>query len=73
MAEGIDPVRLINNDRLEELRNCAGWFNAERAQRCHRRVLDTRDAIFINANKTLALEALWLGFKHEIRQARAGA
>ncbi|MEE8436558.1 MAG: DNA polymerase III subunit delta' [bacterium] len=73
LAEGIDPAKLINNDRVEEMRNCAEWFNAERAQRCYRRVLDTRDAIAINANKTLALEALWLGFKHEIRQARTGA
>jgi DNA polymerase-3 subunit delta' len=73
LAEGIDPARLINNDRVEEMRNCAQWFNGERAQRCYRRVLDTRDAISINANKTLALEAMWLGFKHEIRQGLAGA
>ena len=73
LAEGISPARLINNDRVEEMRNCAVWFNAERAQRCYRQVLDTRDAISINANKTLALEAMWLGFKDEIRQARLGA
>lgn len=73
LAEGIGPARLINGDRLEEMRNCAQWFDGERAQKCYRRVLDTRDAIGINANKTLALEAMWLGFKDEIRQARAGA
>lgn len=71
LAEGIDPAQMINNDCAEGLSNCAQWFDGERAQRCFRRVLDARAAISINANKTLALEAMWLGFKHELRQAHA--
>lgn len=73
LAEGIAPERLINSDRVERMRKCGQWFNAEISQRCYRRVLDTAAAIGINANKALAMEAMWLGFKHEIRQARTGA
>jgi hypothetical protein len=32
-------------------------------QRAYRDVLDTRGALLMNANKALALEALWVGFK----------
>lgn len=62
-AEGVPPGRLVNGDRPAELARCAEWFTPARAQRCYADVLATRDALLMNANKALALEALWLGFK----------
>lgn len=64
LGAGAPEARLINGDRLDPLRTCGRWFTSERAEHCHEQVLATRDALLINANKTLALEALWLGFKH---------
>jgi DNA polymerase-3 subunit delta' len=60
---GIPPERLVNGDRPAELSQCAERFSAERVQRAYRDVLDTRGALLMNANKALALEALWVGFK----------
>ncbi|HKI98621.1 MAG TPA: DNA polymerase III subunit delta' [bacterium] len=62
-AEGVQPEGLVNGDRPDELAQCAQWFTTERALRAHHAVLETRDALAMNANKALALEALWLGFK----------
>ena len=62
-AEGVPPAGLLNGDRPAELAQCAQWFTPARTQRAYRAVLDTRDALALNANKALALEALWLGFK----------
>jgi DNA polymerase III subunit delta' len=62
-AEGVGADGLVNGDRPAELAQCAQWFGAGRALRAHRAVLDTREALALNANKALALEALWLGFK----------
>lgn len=63
LGGGAPPERLVNGDRPAELAQCAAWFTLPRAQRAYRAVLDTRDALALNANKALALEALWLGFK----------
>lgn len=62
-GQGAPPERLVNGDRPAELAQCATWFTPGRALRAYHAVLDTRDALALNANKALALEALWLGFK----------
>jgi DNA polymerase III subunit delta' len=62
-AAGIAPERLLNGDRPAELAACARAFSPGRVQRAYAAVLDTRGALLMNANKALALEALWLGFK----------
>ena len=66
-AEGVGPERLVNGDRPDELAQCAPLFPPERALRAYRAVLETRHALALNANKALALEALWSGFKAEAR------
>jgi DNA polymerase-3 subunit delta' len=62
-AAGVPAERLLNGDCAQELTQCAQHFTPERSQRAYRAVLDTRAALLMNANKALALESLWLGFK----------
>ncbi len=57
------PEAMINGDRLDALRPWPARLPPRKAERCYRRVLATRDALALNANKALALEALWLDFK----------
>ena len=63
LGAGADGAELINGDRLHALTECARFFTPEKAWECQRRVLATRDGIALNANKALALESLWLGFR----------
>jgi DNA polymerase-3 subunit delta' len=60
-----DPERLINVDRQGDLRALATRLDPEAAARCHQAVLSTRDAVQFNANKPLALEALWLQLQQQ--------
>lgn len=55
---------LINGDCLSALSAFARKFTPEAVEAGYRRVIETRDAIANwNANKTLTLEAMWLGFR----------
>ncbi|HEX7929094.1 MAG TPA: DNA polymerase III subunit delta' C-terminal domain-containing protein, partial [bacterium] len=58
-------ARLINADRESDLRATVAKLAPEVAARCHRAVLATRDAVQFNANKPLALEALWLNLQQQ--------
>ncbi len=60
-----DPARLINRDRQGDLRAWTEHVPPEAAARCYRAVLATRDAVLLNANKPLALEALWLNLQRQ--------
>jgi DNA polymerase-3 subunit delta' len=59
------PGRLINVDRQGDLRALATRLEPEAAARCHQAVLSARDAVQFNANKPLALEALWLHLQQQ--------
>jgi DNA polymerase-3 subunit delta' len=64
LGAGVEAGHLINADRRAALEAQRRWFTPERAGRCFRRVLAVReDIVAMNANKVLALEALWLGFR----------
>ena len=65
LGDGVEESALINGDRITALRQASAHFHPPLATRCHQQVLDTREAIRVwNTNKTLALESLWLGFRH---------
>ncbi|MBI4084219.1 MAG: DNA polymerase III subunit delta' [Candidatus Lambdaproteobacteria bacterium] len=63
LAEGAAEAHLVNGDRRAALEAASSRFPPRRAAACLREVLATRDAIRLNANKALALEALWLAMK----------
>jgi len=63
---------LINADREEALYQWARRFNPRVAGKSYRRVLATRQAILLNANKTLALESLWLDIRVFARENHLG-
>jgi DNA polymerase-3 subunit delta' len=60
---GAGAAHLINVDRQDDLRAAASLLDTEAAAQCYRAVLAARNAIELNANKPLALEALWLQFR----------
>jgi DNA polymerase-3 subunit delta' len=60
-----DPARLVNQDRQAEVQAFAARVVPETAARCQQAVLSTRDAVLFNANKPLALEALWLRLQQQ--------
>ncbi len=60
---GVPPEQLVNGDLPHALEQCVHQFSPDRVQRCYADVLQTRAALAMNANKALALEALWVGFK----------
>lgn len=62
LAAGASEASLINLDRIPELQAWTGRHPPFWADRCYRRVLAARDAILMNNNKALALEAMWLEF-----------
>ena len=65
LGAGASPDALVNADRLEALQAATVRYTPPIAQRCYQRVLDTRESIRVwNANKALALETLWLAFRH---------
>ena len=56
--------RLINADCLDRLQAFTELMSLQRMHFCYEQVLETRAAIRLwNANKALALESLWLGFR----------
>jgi len=63
LSGGVAVEKLLNQDRLDALRQCAGQWTPEQVLAHYRTVLDTRDGLWLNANKALACEAMWLGFK----------
>ncbi|MDH5753183.1 MAG: DNA polymerase III subunit delta' [Deltaproteobacteria bacterium] len=64
LGQGASRESLVNSDKQEFLDRAVRRFTPAAARRCHRRVLDTREAMVAwNANKALALESLWLGFR----------
>lgn len=69
---GAGAACLINVDCQDDLRAAANHLDVEAAAQCHRAVLAARDAIELNANKPLALEALWLQFRRHGRAAQGG-
>jgi len=72
LAAGGAAEHLINADRRDALAPWLERLSLRQAQACYRRVLSTRDAMTVNVNATLALEGLWLGFKHTLHEAAAG-
>ncbi len=72
LAAGGAPEHLINGDRQAALAPWTGRLGLREAQACYRRVLSMRDALTVNVNATLALESLWLGFKHTLHDAGSG-
>ena len=69
-----EPITgLINRDRGEQLQTWLRRFPVDLALHCHRRVLQTRQSIQINANKALALEAFWLEMRRAAAQRTGGA
>ncbi len=68
-----DPAHLINRDRQGDLRAWIAQMPPDAAARCYRSVLATRDAMLLNANKLLALEALWLSLQRQGFAAQGGA
>ena len=73
LGSGMTADQLVNPDREEQLRHWLRRFPPDLALQCHRRVLGTRQSILINANKTLALEALWLDMRRAAAQRTGGA
>lgn len=66
-TEGFPQEQLYFRDHLPALQQNAGRLKVQHAIDMHRAVLETRHRISLNANKTLALEALWL----KVRKAMA--
>jgi DNA polymerase-3 subunit delta' len=71
LAAGGSPERLINGDRKDVLGAWPARMGAREALECHRRVLAVRGALQFNVNAALALEGLWLGFKHILQESEA--
>lgn len=69
---GAGAAHLINVDRQDDLRAAASRLDPEAAAQCHRAVLAARNDLELNANKPLALEALWLQFRQHRRTAQGG-
>ncbi len=72
LAAGGGPERLINADRRDALAAWPERMGVRDALACHRRVVATREALTLNVNATLALEGLWLAFKHTLHDAGSG-
>lgn len=66
LAAGASEASAINLDHIPGLRAWTDRHPQFWAERCHRRVLAARDAILMNNNKALALEAMWLEFNPPI-------
>ena len=64
LAAGGSEASLVNQDRIPELQAWTHRHPPAWAERCFRRVLAARDAIGMNNNKALALEAMWLEFNY---------
>lgn len=71
LGSGVAGGRAINADCPDELGSLLRRFAPPGAEACHRRVLAAREALEINANRVLTLEALWLGFKEIANPAGA--
>ncbi|HUJ75174.1 MAG TPA: DNA polymerase III subunit delta' C-terminal domain-containing protein, partial [bacterium] len=63
LGAGAVPQALINADQAEALQALLPGYPPARAARCQAAVLATRQALTLNANRSLALEALWYSFK----------
>lgn len=63
VQKGVGGNHLINQDRPETLKKWAEKLTGEGAQACYAQILKTREAIGMNTNKSLALDALWLNLK----------
>jgi DNA polymerase-3 subunit delta' len=73
LGNGAGPERLMNEDRVQQMRAWMGRFPPTVADGCYRRVLEARHGATLNANKLLGLEALWLDCKEVALQATGGA
>jgi DNA polymerase III subunit delta' len=71
LAAGGPAERLINADRRDTLAAWPEKVGVAEALACHRAVLATRDAQTLFVNGALALEGLWLTFKHTLQAAPA--
>jgi len=63
LGMGLDETHWINRDKASSLAAWMPHLPPERAETCFNAVLATRDTLALNANKTLALESLWLTIK----------
>jgi DNA polymerase-3 subunit delta' len=72
LAAGGAPETLINRDKLEIVGQWPTRAGVADALQCHQQVLATRDALQVHVNGALAMEGLWLGFKHALSEAGAG-
>lgn len=73
LAAGGSPAHLINGDRKDIVAAWPARLGAREAIECYRSVLAVREAMQVNVNAALALEGLWLGFKHTLQAAQPGA
>jgi len=71
LAAGGSPEALINVDKQDSAGQWARRAAADEIMKCHRHVLATRSALEVHVNGALAMEGLWLGFKHVLSEGAA--
>ncbi|MCZ6473868.1 MAG: hypothetical protein O6934_10545 [SAR324 cluster bacterium] len=72
LGGGTGSASLINLDREEALWAAQGHFPPHVAESCYRQVLAARAGMLLNANKALALDALWMGCREAVRNRTGG-
>jgi len=73
LAAGGAAGTLINADRQDRLEAWPARVRVRDALEFHRRVVAVRESLQVNVNAALALESLWLGFKHTLQESSAGS
>ncbi len=66
MANNLGEEHLINQDRLDQLRDCLQKIPSSKIRIAYDQVVLTRQRILLNANVSLALEALWIHFMRNL-------
>lgn len=70
LGEDGDAARLVNADRREALGRLEGRYPVASAAACFDRIQAAREALAVNTNRALTLEALWLGLGAEAAGGR---
>ena len=63
LAHDLGEEDIVNRDRLEQLRSSLQRFPLSKIRVAYNQVVLTRQRIMLNANVSLALDALWIHFK----------
>ena len=71
LVAGGSQEALINVDKQDSAGQWARRAAADEIMKCHRHVLATRSALEVHVNGALAMEGLWLGFKHVLSEGAA--